>query len=158
MNLYGLNEWFWAMFETTPTWNDSYTCAMIIGVFKPLYDRELMPSWCKTCGSTMLPLGCSCSEMYLPDTSQLCLMKYSTIQVVPKLNPVVFQFCYTCFKNVFRIYSMSCFNFGKWSSDQSTWLIELHFWAIIIIIIIIIIIYSHFIVQNSTLQKLKGCI
>ena len=29
-------------------------------VFKPLQDRELRPSWCKPCGSTMLPLGCSC--------------------------------------------------------------------------------------------------
>ena len=34
----------------------SYTCAIIIGFFKPLYDRELRQSWCKPCGSTMLPL------------------------------------------------------------------------------------------------------
>ena len=32
----------------------SYTVAMIIGVFKLLLDRELMPSWCKPCGSTLL--------------------------------------------------------------------------------------------------------
>ena len=28
-----------------------------------IFDRELGPSWCNPCGSTMLPLGCSCSIM-----------------------------------------------------------------------------------------------
>ena len=38
---------------------------------------------------------------YLPDTSQLhvCLMKYAIIQVVPKLNPVVFHILLYMFQN-----------------------------------------------------------
>ena len=36
---------------------------------------------------------------YLFDTSQLCLMKYSIIQVVPKLNPVVLHILLYMFPN-----------------------------------------------------------
>ena len=55
-NSRGLDEWFWAMFESTPTWHNfyffilqlemSYTGAMIIGIFKSLWDGELMPHDC----------------------------------------------------------------------------------------------------------------
>ena len=33
-------------------------------VFKLLYDSDLRPFWCKPCGSTMLPLGCSCYRCF----------------------------------------------------------------------------------------------
>ena len=45
---------------------------MIIGVFKPLSDRELRPSWRKHCGSTMLPLGCSCFHLQLENIIHMC--------------------------------------------------------------------------------------
>ena len=41
----------------------SYTCAMIIEVFKPLLGRELRPSWCMPCGSTMIPVRLSCYRL-----------------------------------------------------------------------------------------------
>ena len=39
------------------------SCAMIIGVVKPLYGRELRLSACKPCSLSIFPLGCSRLEI-----------------------------------------------------------------------------------------------
>ena len=52
---------------------------------------------------------------YLPDTSQLCLMKYSIIQVVPNLNPEVLHILLYIFKNCMsHIFNELYFQSGTW--------------------------------------------
>ena len=48
----------WCNFDFMTNFLTSWSIFDVTTNFLTLYGRELRPSWCKTCSSTMLPLGC----------------------------------------------------------------------------------------------------